>query len=105
MNVYELNSIIDNEDELQIKYKNDFNISDEKFKFDKFQLISFREIDKFNNVLVSAPTSSGKTAVAEYALFNSLKKVIKLFIQVLLNLYQMKNIKNLKIEIFVQLDY
>ncbi len=74
MNIYDLSSIVDNEDELQQKYKSAFKIDKEDFKFDKFQLISFREIDLLYNVLVSAPTSSGKTAVAEYGLISTIQK-------------------------------
>ena len=37
-------------------------------------MISFREIDNLYNVLVSAPTSSGKTAVAEYGLISTIQK-------------------------------
>lgn len=78
MEIFDLNSGINNEEELQSKYKKIFNLN-ESFKFDKFQLLSFREIDSDKNVLVSAPTSSGKTAVAEYALLKYVgegKKVI-----------------------------
>jgi superfamily II RNA helicase len=74
MNIYDLSSVINNEDELQQKYKSSFQIDKDDFKFDKFQLISFREIDSLYNVLVSAPTSSGKTAVAEYGLISTIKK-------------------------------
>jgi len=69
MDIFDLNSTIHDQEQMQCKYREMFQL-DEKFKFDKFQLISFREIDKNKNVLVSAPTSSGKTAVAEYALLN-----------------------------------
>jgi superfamily II RNA helicase len=65
---------IDNEAELQIKYKNQFNISDNNFNFDKFQLFSFQAIDNNHNVLVSAPTSSGKTMVAEYSIISHMKQ-------------------------------
>jgi superfamily II RNA helicase len=74
MNIYDLSSVLNNEDELQQKYKSAFQIDKDDFKFDKFQLISFREIDSLYNVLVSAPTSSGKTAVAEYGLISTIKK-------------------------------
>jgi superfamily II RNA helicase len=74
MNIYDLESEINNEEELQQKYKSCFKIEKEDFKFDKFQLISFREIDNLYNVLVSAPTSSGKTAVAEYGLISTIQK-------------------------------
>ncbi len=78
MNIYDLNSTLENEEILQNKYQKAFNLN-ETFRFDKFQLLSFREIDSNRNVLVSAPTSSGKTAVAEYALIKYVgegKKVI-----------------------------
>lgn len=78
MDIFDLNSTIRDQEQMQSKYREIFQL-DEKFKFDKFQLISFREIDLNRNVLVSAPTSSGKTAVAEYALLKYVregKKVI-----------------------------
>ena len=77
MNIYEssdFNLSIDNEIDTQRKYKLDFNNDNPDFNFDKFQLISFREVDKERNVLVSAPTSSGKTAVAEYGLISTIQK-------------------------------
>lgn len=37
-------------------------------ELDKFQLDSFDAIDSLTNVLVSAPTGSGKTLVADYAI-------------------------------------
>jgi len=79
LKIYDLSSPLDNQDKLQELYKQHFNITDNTFNFDKFQLIAFREIDLDNNVLVSAPTSSGKTSVAEYALIRAVqnkKKVI-----------------------------
>lgn len=39
-----------------------------EFECDQFQKQSFREIEKGNHVLVSVPTSSGKTLVGEYAI-------------------------------------
>lgn len=39
-----------------------------KYKLDSFQSQSFNLIDKKINVLVSAPTGSGKTSVADYAI-------------------------------------
>ncbi len=69
LDIFDNNNNIINEAEKQIYYKNRFNISlDTEFKFDKFQLFSFESIDNNFNVLVSAPTSSGKTMVAEYAI-------------------------------------
>lgn len=79
MIILDSNSILDNQDLYQELYKQKFNINNTDFKFDKFQLLSFIEIDKNNNVLVSAPTSSGKTSIAEYALINCInnnKKII-----------------------------
>lgn len=71
---------IENQVNLQKIYKEKFNISSEmNFNFDKFQLFSFKSIDYSNNVLVSAPTSSGKTMVAEYAIIKNIlqnKKII-----------------------------
>jgi superfamily II RNA helicase len=71
---------IENESILQENYKKKFNILTEiNFNFDKFQLFSFKSIDNGNNILVSAPTSSGKTMVAEYAIISNLsqnKKII-----------------------------
>ena len=46
-----------------------------KFKWDDFQLHSYQAIKRGDNLLVVAPTSSGKTSVARYAaLFNLLTK-------------------------------
>jgi len=73
MDIFDLNIVINDEEAMQNKYRKIFQL-DEKFRFDKFQLISFREIDLNKNVLVSAPTSSGKTAVAEYALIKYVKE-------------------------------
>jgi superfamily II RNA helicase len=73
MDIFDLNSAVNDEDDMQSKYREIFKFN-ESFKFDKFQLISFREIDLNKNVLVSAPTSSGKTAVAEYALLKYVKE-------------------------------
>ncbi len=41
---------------------------------DPFQVESAEKLDAANGVLVSAPTSSGKTVVAEYAIFRALKE-------------------------------
>lgn len=43
-----------------------------KYEFDDFQKHSFNAIKKNNNVLVVAPTSSGKTDVAKYAILYNL---------------------------------
>jgi len=49
------------------------------FKWDDFQLHSFQAIKRGDNVLVVAPTSSGKTSVAKYAtLFNLLTKDVRI---------------------------
>ncbi len=46
-----------------------------KFKWDDFQLHAFQAIKRENNLLVVAPTSSGKTNVAKYAMiYNLIKK-------------------------------
>ena len=74
LDIFHNDIIIENESETQTLYKTSFNISDMNFKFDKFQLFSFKAIDDNNNVLVSAPTSSGKTMVGEYAIISQLQK-------------------------------
>jgi len=75
MEIFDNNNLIKNESELQEIYKKDFKIPLEtEFKFDKFQLFSFEAISNDSNVLVSAPTSSGKTMVGEYAIISHLKK-------------------------------
>lgn len=75
MEIFDNNNLIENEAELQEVYKKQFNIPLEtEFKFDKFQLFSFEAISNDSNVLVSAPTSSGKTMVGEYAIISHLKK-------------------------------
>lgn len=75
MDIFDNNNLIENEAELQETYKKEFNIPLEtEFKFDKFQLFSFEAISNDSNVLVSAPTSSGKTMVGEYAIISHLKK-------------------------------
>lgn len=49
-----------------------------KYKWDDFQLHSYQAIKRGDNLLVVAPTSSGKTNVAKYAtLFNLLQKNVK----------------------------
>ena len=74
MEIFDNNNLIENESELQETYKKDFKILDENFRFDKFQLFSFKAISEDCNVLVSAPTSSGKTMVGEYAIISHLNK-------------------------------
>jgi superfamily II RNA helicase len=78
MDIFDNNNVILNETELQETYKKEFKIYDESFKFDKFQLVSFQAIHNGNNVLVSAPTSSGKTMVGEYGIISHLKKSNKI---------------------------
>ena len=43
------------------------------YPWDDFQLHAFHAIQKGNNILVSAPTSSGKTAIAKYGTLTSLR--------------------------------
>jgi|GEM_PF-5937459 len=51
------------------------------FELDHFQKESCRIIDdQSKNLLVSAPTSSGKTAIAEYAISRALTEKKKPFI-------------------------
>ncbi len=48
------------------------------FKLDPFQREAIEKLDRgFGGVLVSAPTSSGKTVVAEYAIFRALREGVK----------------------------
>lgn len=47
------------------------------FKWDNFQINSFINIKKNKNILVVAPTSSGKTAVAKYGIINTVKNMKK----------------------------
>ena len=42
------------------------------YEWDDFQKHSFNAIDSNNNLLVCAPTASGKTTVAEYAILKHL---------------------------------
>ena len=44
------------------------------FKCDTFQLHAINSIEKDNHVLISVPTSSGKTCCAEYAIHYNIKK-------------------------------
>ena len=46
LDIFHSDIVIENEEDLQILYKNKFNIFDDGFKFDKFQLFSFQSIDK-----------------------------------------------------------
>lgn len=49
-----------------------------KYPWDSFQIHAFQAIKRGDNVLVVAPTSSGKTSVAKYAsMFNLLTKDVK----------------------------
>lgn len=73
LDIFHSDIIIDNEEQLQTQYKERFNILNNEFKFDKFQIFSFQAIDNDKNVLVSAPTSSGKTMVAEYGIIKHTK--------------------------------
>jgi len=50
----------------------------EKYQLDTFQLESCNWIDEDFNILVSAPTGSGKTAIAEYAIEITKKKKINM---------------------------
>ena len=61
-------------------------------KLDQFQIDGIQEIKSNNNVLVVAPTGSGKTLIANEAIKYYLKKIIKYFTQHLLNRYQIKNL-------------
>lgn len=47
-------------------------LSSEGFQPDPFQLESFTALDDGRNLLVSAPTGSGKTLVGEYAAYRAL---------------------------------
>jgi len=44
---------------------------------DDFQIEAIEKLDTHNGVLVSAPTSSGKTVVAEYAIFRALAEDVQ----------------------------
>ena len=44
------------------------------FKCDSFQLHAFNSIEHNKHILVSVPTSSGKTCCAEYAIYHHIKK-------------------------------
>ena len=43
------------------------------FKCDPFQMFAFNAIERGNHILVTAPTSSGKTVCAEYAIAYHMK--------------------------------
>jgi ATP-dependent RNA helicase HelY len=47
------------------------------FELDPFQVEAIRKLGTHNGVLVSAPTSSGKTVVADYAIFEALEDGVK----------------------------
>jgi superfamily II RNA helicase len=55
-------------DDLTYEYNYKFN-----FVPDKFQKYAFQQLDNGNNVLITAHTSSGKTAIAIYGIFCHLK--------------------------------
>lgn len=49
-----------------------------KFKWDHFQIHAFQAIKRGDNILVVAPTSSGKTSVAKYgAIYNLIKNKVR----------------------------
>lgn len=56
------------------EFEKEFFSTGDKFTWDDFQLHSFQAIKRGDNLLVVAPTSSGKTAVAKYATIYNLKK-------------------------------
>lgn len=60
--------------EMNDEFEKEYFNSATGFKWDDFQLHSFQAIKKDNNLLVVAPTSSGKTAVAKYATIYNLVK-------------------------------
>jgi len=47
------------------------------FELDPFQVEAIQKLGTHNGVLVSAPTSSGKTVVADYAIFEALEDGVK----------------------------
>ena len=66
------------------------------FELDDFQKHACSKISQSENVLVIAKTGVGKTVPAIYGINNSLKKIKKLSILLLLNVYLIKNIRNLQ---------
>ena len=74
------------------RYIDDLDIF--SYKLDNFQLWGCYKIQQNENVLCCCPTGSGKTVNAIYGIHNTLKKIKKLFIQVLLKHLLIKNIKN-----------
>lgn len=50
-----------------------------KFPLDRFQKEAIEKIDKNTNVLVCAPTGSGKTVVANFAIYKSIAEDTKVF--------------------------
>ena len=47
------------------------------FTLDEFQVEALHKLESHRGVLVSAPTSSGKTVVAEYAIFRALAEGVQ----------------------------
>ncbi len=47
------------------------------FELDPFQVDAIEQLGTHQGVLVSAPTSSGKTVVADYAIFEALEDGVK----------------------------
>ena len=48
------------------------------FTLDPFQEQSIKAIDNNNSVVVSAPTGSGKTLIADYVIYKNRNKLIKI---------------------------
>jgi superfamily II RNA helicase len=49
------------------------------YELDEFQKKAIKALDEKNSVLITAPTSSGKTVVAEYAIGQALEKSMRLY--------------------------
>jgi len=54
-------------------------LADHPYPLDRFQLDALEVLDQGQSVLVSAPTGSGKTVVAEYAVHLALAEGAKVF--------------------------